>query len=208
MIFNIAYAKKHFVCFVLKSIIRYNIFLIAMDDWRDVIVCFLIEDRPKKDRRAKHSRYRKDYHKSLDIFHRRLRQRKIPRCSLQEQFQNAWCCLYESRNDQGMITLTGFDRATFDSLCEIFTPIFESYTPFVASSVSCFERTKEQNSGRPRMIRPEDGLGLVLAWTRTRALLMVLQLIFLMTYTNLDGYLLFAKRIIVMVLQDHQMAKV
>jgi hypothetical protein len=58
------------------------------------------------------------------------------------------------------------------------------------------------------MIWPEDGLGLVLAWTRTRGLLMVLQLIFGMTYTNLDDYLLFVKRIIVMVLQDHLMAKV
>jgi hypothetical protein len=58
------------------------------------------------------------------------------------------------------------------------------------------------------MIRPEHGLGLVLAWTRTRGLLMVLQLIFGMTYTNLDDYLLFTKRIIVMVLREHPMAKV
>jgi hypothetical protein len=107
-----------------------------------------------------------------------------------------------------MITLTGFDCATFDSLCEIFTPVFESYTPFVPSGVLCFERTKEQNRGRPWMIWLEDGLGLVLAWTRTRGLLMVLQLIFGMMYTNLDDYLLFAKRMIVMVLQDHPMAKV
>jgi hypothetical protein len=68
MIFNIAYAKKHFVFFVLKSIIRYNFFLIDMDDWWFVIVCCLIEDRPRKDHRAKHSRYCKDYHRSLDIF--------------------------------------------------------------------------------------------------------------------------------------------
>jgi hypothetical protein len=194
MTFNIAYAKKHFVCFVLKSIIRYNIYLIAMDDWWFVIMCCLIEDCPKKDRCAKHSQYCKDYHTSLDIFHRRLWQRKIPRCSLQEQSQSAWCCLYESRNDQGMITLTGFDCAMFNFLCEIFTPIFESYTPFVPSGVSCFEHTKVQNRGRPWMIWPEDGLGLVLAWTRTRGLLMVLQLIFGMMYTNLDDYLLFAKR--------------
>jgi hypothetical protein len=107
-----------------------------------------------------------------------------------------------------MITLTGFDCATFDSLCEIFTPVFDSYTPFVPSGVSCFERTIQQNKGRPRMIRPEDCLGLVLAWTRTRGLLMVLQLIFWMTYTNLDNYLLFTKRIIVMVLRNHLMAKV
>jgi hypothetical protein len=50
MIFNIAYAKKHFVCFILKSIIRYNIFLIAMVNWWFVIVCCLIEDHPKNDR--------------------------------------------------------------------------------------------------------------------------------------------------------------
>ncbi len=121
MVLNIAYAKKHFVCFFQKNIIRNNIFLIAMDDWRFVIVCCLIEDCPKKDRCAKHSWYCKDYHRSLDIFHRQLQQRKIPRCPLQEQSQSAWWCLYKSRNDQGMITLTGFDRAMFDSLCEIFT---------------------------------------------------------------------------------------
>jgi hypothetical protein len=153
-----------------------HFFLIAMDDWWFVIVCCLIEDCSAKDRRAKHSRYLHDYHRSSDKFHRRLQQRKIPRCSLLEQSQSAWGHLYESRNDQGMITLTGFDRAMFDSSCEIFT-IFESYKPFVPSGVSCFERTKEQNRGRPRMIRPEDGLGLVMAWTRTRGSLMVLQLI-------------------------------
>jgi hypothetical protein len=103
-----------------------------------------------------------------------------------------------------MITLTGFDRATFNSLCEKFTPVFESYTLFVPSGVLCFERTKQQNMGRPRMIWPEDCLGLVLALTRTRGLLMVLQLIFQMTYTNLDNFLLFAKRIIVMVINSQQ----
>ncbi len=107
-----------------------------------------------------------------------------------------------------MITLTGFNHATFDFLCEIFTPFFNLYTPFVPTGVLCFERTKEQNRGRPWMIRPEDGLGLVLAWTRTRGLMIALQLIFEMTYTNLDDYLLFAKRIIVMVLREHPMAKV
>jgi hypothetical protein len=56
------------------------------------------------------------------------------------------------------------------------------------------------------MIQLEDSLGLVLVWTRTRGLLMVLQLVFGMRYTNLDDYLLFVKRIIVMVLRDHPMA--
>jgi hypothetical protein len=47
-----------------------------------------------------------------------------------------------------------------------------------------------------------------LAWTRTRGSLMVLQLIFAMTYTNLDDDLLFAKRIVVRVLRNHPMARV
>jgi hypothetical protein len=206
MIFNITHAKKNCL-FCPKMHHKINFFLIAMDDWWFVIVCCLIEDCPKKDHHSKHSQHHHDYHRSLDIFHRRLQQRKIPSCSLQEQSQSAWRCLYESRNDQGMITLTSFDCATFDSLCEIYSPVFESYTPFVPSGVLCFERIQEQNRGRPWMTCPEDGLGLVLAWTRTRGSLMVLQLIFGMTYTNLDDYLLFAKRIIVMVLKDHPMPR-
>jgi hypothetical protein len=58
------------------------------------------------------------------------------------------------------------------------------------------------------MIWPEDCLGLILAWTRTKGSLMVLKLSFGMTYSNLNDYLLFAKRIIVMLLRDHPMAQV
>jgi hypothetical protein len=208
MIFNIAYTKKTFRLFCPKKHYMIHFFLIAKDDWWLVIVCCLIEDDMAKHRRAKHFRYCKDYHRSLDKFQRQLWQRKIPRCSLLDQSRSVWRHLYKSGNDQGMITLTGFDHARFDFLCEIFTPISNLYTPFVPTGVSCFESTKEQNRGRPRMIRPEDGLGLVLAWIRTRGLLMALQLIFGMTYTNLDDYLLFAKRIIVMVLREHPMTKV
>ncbi len=75
----------------------------------------------------------------------------------------------------------------------MFTPVFDSYTPFVPSGTSCFEREKQPKKGRQRMICPEDCLGLVLAWTRTRGSLMALQLIFGITYTNLDDYLLFGK---------------
>jgi hypothetical protein len=104
--------------------------------------------------------------------------------------------------------LTGFDCASFASLCEIFAPSFDSYTPFIPSGTSCFEREKLKNKGRKQKIRPEDCLGLVLAWTRTRGSLMALQLIFGMTFSNIDYYLLFGKRIIVMVLRNDQRASV
>jgi hypothetical protein len=104
--------------------------------------------------------------------------------------------------------LTGFDCDAFASLCALFAPVFDSYTPFVPSGQSCFEQGKQQNKGRPRLIRPEDGLGLVLAWTRTRGSLFALQLIFGMTYSNLDMYLLYGKRVIVKVLRNDPRATV
>ena len=182
------------------------------DSWCVIIGLLLVEDdrrrRIERRRRANwvHSRYRKRFHKELDIFDRRLRQRKIPRCCLHNPSGSAWRRLYQSDNDQGMITLTGLDHCAFKTLCGLFAPEFEAYTPFVPSGESCFYRMKQANKGRPRQIRPEDGLGLVLAWTRTRGSLMAMQLIFGMTFSNLDDYLLFGKRVLVRVLRNHPLA--
>ncbi len=144
----------------------------------------------------------------MDIAERRLGSKKIPRSCLQNQSESVWHKVYEARNDQGLITLTGIDCASFGSLCEIFAPVFDSYTPFIPSGTSCFEREKLKNKGRKRKICPEDCLGLVLAWTRTKGSLMALQLILGMTFTNLDDYLHFAKRIIVKVLRKDEQAHV
>jgi hypothetical protein len=46
-----------------------------------------------------------------------------------------------------MIMLTGFDCASFSSLCSMFTPVFDSYTPFLPSGTSCFEREKQPEKG-------------------------------------------------------------
>jgi hypothetical protein len=108
---------------------------------------------------------------SLDIAERRLWSRKISRSCLQNKSVSVWRKLYEAQHDQGLITLTGFDCACFASLCEIFAPIFDSYTPFIPSGTSCFKREKQKNKGMRRKIRPEDCLGRFLAWTRTRGLL-------------------------------------
>ncbi len=70
MIFNIAYAKKTFRLFCPKKHYMIHFFLIAMDDWWFVIVCCLIKDDMAKHCCAKHSRYCKDYHRSLDKFKR------------------------------------------------------------------------------------------------------------------------------------------
>ena len=72
-----------------------------------------MDDEHKCRRNKIHSRYREDFFKALDIVGRRLRSRKIPRSCLQNQSERIWRKLYEAQNDQGLITLTGFDCASF-----------------------------------------------------------------------------------------------
>ncbi len=128
-----------------------------MSDWNFVLITLLILDEDVDEGRQNwvHSRYRKEFFKSLGIEQRRRRHRKIPQCCLQDPSNSAWHKLYDSHNDQGMITLTGFDCMSFASLCEMFAPIFDSYTTFVPSGTSCFEWRKLENRGRKRKIRPE-----------------------------------------------------
>ncbi len=99
-----------------------------MDDWIYVIILLLILDESKEGQSTRnqvHSWYRKQFLISLDIVGRRIRQRKIPRCCLWDTSESAWRKLYEAQNDQGMITLTGFDCASFASLCVLFAPVFD-----------------------------------------------------------------------------------
>jgi hypothetical protein len=178
-----------------------------MNDSWCIIICLLLLDNDRYCQsirhrqlveRMIHSHYRKEFHKELDIIVRRLRQGKIPRC-----------CLHPPKSEHMVLSvkLTGLDRRAFVTLCGLFAPVFDSYSPFVPSGESCFYHMKQGKKGRPQKIRPEDGLGLVLAWTRTWGSLMALQLIFRMMYSNLGDYLLFGKRILVRVLHNHPLAQ-
>jgi hypothetical protein len=106
-----------------------------------------------------------------------------------------WHNLLVSEVDQALITMTGFDGVSFVSLLQKFAPIFDDYTPFNMSHILL--KQDPSKGGRPRKVRPEDCLGLVLVWTRTRGSLMALQLIFGMTCSNLCMYLRFGRRVIV-----------
>ena len=66
----------------------------------------------KKRARIKHSRYRKDFLKSLSIEERRRRNRKIPLCALIPLALSPWQKLLQSQNDQAFITMTGFQSDT------------------------------------------------------------------------------------------------
>ena len=64
-----------------------------------------------------------------------------------------------------MITFTGFDMESFESLLRIFAPEFDDFTPFTDKN-GCIV-TKKSKAGHPRKICACDGLGLYLNWTRT-----------------------------------------
>ena len=177
-----------------------------------LILAVLVHERRKKRMRAVaneqqednvcHSRYRKQYLKRLRKFHRRIRQRKIPRVSLQNPCDSAWRTVLLSQNDQSLITLTGLDFQTFGWLAGKFGLLFDTHSPFVDPNGNVVPLRPNIVSGRPRMITAKDCLGLCLAWTRTRGSSMVLQIIFGMTGTSVSMYLRFGRRILVRVLQN------
>ncbi len=65
----------------------------------------------------------------------------------------------------------------------------------------------EYTWGRKREVQPEDCLGLVLLWMRTRGLLNVLQLVFRLTYFNLSVYLRFGMHLIVKTFRHNPLAR-
>ena len=156
---------------------------------------------------AKHSRYRKDFYNSLDEDARRIRQRRLPRLSLLSPSKSPWRKLFLSKSDQGMITLTGFDYDSFNTVCEKFAPVFEAFSPFGKDDVTAIT-PKVSRRGQRRKIHASDCLGLVLAWTRTRGSLAVLQMIFGMSMTNLSTYLRFGRRIVIEVFKNDPMATI
>ncbi len=83
----------------------------------------------------KHSRYRKKFLKSLSEEERRLCSRKIPSASLLTLDMSPWRNLLASDVDQSLITMTGFDGASFEFLSQKFAPLFDEYTPFNTSHI-------------------------------------------------------------------------
>ena len=82
--------------------------------------------------------------------------------------------------------MMGFDCESFSRILEKFCPIFSTHNPFDKSGMIVeFEHIR----GRKRVVQPEDCLGLVLVWTRTRVSMNVLQLVFGLKYANLSVHM-------------------
>lgn len=173
----------------------------------DVFILFLLRKRAQRQKYLnKHSRYQKRYYNRLDLVQRRLRSRKIPRVALHHPSVSAWRQLYVSRNDQGFITLTGLDVATFEWLSAIFSPVYDHFSPFISEDGTIVP--KLQQKGRDRLLQGKDCLALALAWTRTKGSNMILQLVFGISHTSTSMYLRFGRRILIEILCRHPMARV
>ncbi len=159
----------------------------------------------KRRARCKHCRYSKVFFRTLSIKQRHQCYHKIPGCVLIPLKLSPWQKLLASKNDQAYITMPGFDCKSFDKVLEKFAPMYPGHTPFDESGMIVeFKYTQ----GRKGEVQPEDCLGLVLVWTRTRGLLNVIQLVFGLTYSNLSVYLRFGTRLIIETLRNNPLASV
>lgn len=139
----------------------------------------------------------------LPIPELRRRQGKIRRKALLPPEKSPFMVLYETGQDDALITLCGFDHHSFGLLHELFKPFFDNYSPMIFNYGNGLITKKDSSErrGRPRSITSIMCLGLVLAWTRTRGSYMVLQLIFGLTSTRLSIWLRFGRRVLIRILK-------
>jgi hypothetical protein len=147
------------------------------------------------------------FRQSLSVYGRRVRSGKIRRGALQTVADSSFCRLFASGQDDALVTLCGFDHASFRCLLALFEPLFNHYTPY-SDGKSTFTIKRSQSRGRPRQVTSTVALGLVLAWTRTRGSSMVLQVIFGVTASVLSLWLRFGRRVLVRILRNHPKARV
>jgi hypothetical protein len=109
------------------------------------------------------------------------RDKRIPRCALLLPFEAPWEKLFNSGNDQALITATGFDYSAFSLLLNLFIPYYEQYSPYTTNGAKYRPLLGGNVGGRPRMLTATAVLGLVLMWTRTRGSMSFLSLVFGLT---------------------------
>jgi len=149
--------------------------------------------------------------KYLTLEGRHRRDRRIPREALLLPKCSPWQKLYGSKNDQGLITLTGFDHAAFKFLLLRFAPFFNEYTPWTGNrDGGTYQRLEKRNDerkrGRKRLIKAHSCLGMVLAYYRFRGPLYILQGWFGFTGTHANVWLRFGRRMLLKALRTYALS--
>ena len=135
----------------------------------------------------------------LTLQEKRNRSGKIRRGSLMTPMISPFMHLYNARQDDALITMTGFNFAAFESLLEFFAPLFKQLTPHVPSGCN-IQRVRRMRKGRKRLISPILCLGLILVYTRTQGAMKSLQMLFGLTASKLSLWLRYGRRILLYVL--------
>jgi hypothetical protein len=136
--------------------------------------------------------------------YRRLRQGKIRRGALADPNASAFSRLFSSKQDDALVTLCGFDHKSFAKLHSNFEPLFNNYSPYQNRGRRIAKHN--QNKGQRRLLNSIQCLALVLAWTRTRGSLAVLQIIFGITAGRLSLWLRFGRRLLLKMLRSDPLA--
>jgi len=132
-----------------------------------------------------HQSKKKTFRRRLSLRQKRMRSGNIRRGALLTPDKSPFAYLFHSGQDDALVTLCGFDYTSFERIHVLFKPFYET-------TVFCEETgmiRKIKHPGRPRTFTSWMLLGLVLAWTRTRGSMKVLQLIFGFTSSPLSRWL-------------------
>lgn len=168
------------------------------------------EQQEQQQRRTNSSLFRSN----LDINSRRARQGKIRRRSLLRPGESAFAKLFDSGQDDALVTICGFDHASFALLHTKFKVEFDRFTPYNTKrgdgriATIGIRATNRTVRGRKRLLTSIHCLGLALAWTRTQGSYSVLQIMFGLTASHLSLWLRFARRLVVKILRDDPIAQV
>ena len=111
------------------------------------------------------------YLSELEEEDRRRRDRRIPRAAIKSYCYSTFFYLYNSGNDQALLTATGHDHRSFKKLLKLFEPIFAQYT--WDDNIHGIRKKQVRNNGMPishgaRDMTASACLGSVLMWYRTR----------------------------------------
>lgn len=142
---------------------------------------------------------------------RRRRDRRTPRIAIKKYNKSAFYYLFGSGNDQALLNCCAVDHKVFRSLLELFEPMFVRHMPDPdTGEVRPVVLTRTgKPKGRQREIDATGCLGLVLYWYRTRgSVARAIAMAFGLTSTPMYRWLKFSRKLLLVILGKHPLAKV